>query len=279
MALAGEEPARSSAATSDAPRPRESSRPTRAGAPFEAPEPGRAPPKREVERGFFGDLVAGIGSVIDGVVDALSWIGGGVARLVGASARAAGEVAENVGGVVLLAGGKAISGAQTWLGLEPAGRTLTPGELASMRAIFGESIDFDRVRIKEGSAGVFSVNDRAFTHGNAVYMKDARSRATLAHELVHVWQYQHGGPDYLVEAPLARALGDGYDWQKAAAEGKRWRELNPEQQGQLIEDAVSAGFFGGPEPEGARRFVRDGTDYTAFLREALAELRAGRGAP
>lgn len=95
---------------------------------------------------------------------------------------------------------------------------------------------------------MFSLNDRPFTSGNTIYLKDhgpshPEHMSTLVHEVTHVWQHQHGGSDYKLEALWAQSFGEGYVWQNGVAEGKSWVELNPEQQAQLIQDAWDAGYF------------------------------------
>ncbi|MCU0693371.1 MAG: DUF4157 domain-containing protein [Polyangiaceae bacterium] len=175
----------------------------------------------------------------------------------------------------LMLGAKTVSGLQTMAYLEPSGRRLHDEEMRLARRIFGSSVVLDAVRIKEGSAGAFSVNNRPFTLGNAIYTKGRKADASLfIHEMVHVWQNQRGGPDYALKA-LAAQAGDGYNWEKAVAEGKSWAKMNVEQQAQLIEDALDAGFFDGQvEEEASHRFVQNGVDHSNPLRQALRELRA-----
>ncbi|MFQ5590065.1 MAG: DUF4157 domain-containing protein [Phycisphaerae bacterium] len=182
---------------------------------------------------------------------------------------------------VIMVGGRAISAVQTVIGLEPPGRRLTGAEIAMLKEVYGDSIDYDSVRIKEGFAGLFSVNDAAFTHGNTIYIKSGSLPLTddlLAHEMAHVWQHQNGGTDYMTEAIYAQNWGDGYDWEKGVDEGKSWSELNPEQQAELIQDAVRAGIDLS-DPNATFVSPSNGRDYSAVLQAALAQIRAGRGAP
>jgi hypothetical protein len=182
---------------------------------------------------------------------------------------------QTVADALLLGLGKGVSAVQTAIGLEPPGRALRPDEVALLRTVYGDSIDYDEVRIKEGDAGLFSLNERAFVHGNTVYLKGhVGDPETLVHELAHVWQFQNGGSDYMTEALVSQEWGKGYDWQ-ASVPGTPFAELEPEQQAQLIGNAFASGYFTG----GATRFVYDGVDYTEYLEGALADVRAGRGAP
>ncbi len=117
-------------------------------------------------------------------------------------------VAEAVYGSILLLGGRAVSTVQTALFLEPAGERLAPELRNKLQRVFGDSIDFDAVRIKRGFAGVFSANDRPFVHGNTVYMKDDWDMHSIVHEMTHVWQHQHSGPIYMGKALAAQQFGD-----------------------------------------------------------------------
>ena len=178
----------------------------------------------------------------------------------------------------LLMGGRAISAIQTLIGVEPVGRKLTEDEITELRKVYGESIDYSKVRIKEGDAGLFSVSGRAFTHGDTIYIpkKDLPlTKDLLVHEMGHVWQHQNGGTDYMSEALAGQYVGDGYNFEKGIDEGKSWSELNPEQQAELLQQAYKSGFFNSP----GQRFTYNGKDYTDYLNEALRQLRAGQGAP
>jgi hypothetical protein len=176
--------------------------------------------------------------------------------------------------------GRAASAVQTLVGLEPPGRKLDSSQIATLKKIFGDSVDYSAVRIKEGGIGVFGVTKRPFTHGDTIYIPRNMSpltEETLVHEMAHVWQHQNGGTDYMSEALWAQNVGDGYDLLKGLQQGKSWRELNPEQQATLLEEAFKAGFFDG---SGRPFKYGDGNeDYTDYLKAALAQVRKGRGAP
>lgn len=67
--------------------------------------------------------------------------------------------------------------------------------------------------------------------------------SVLVHETTHVWQNQNGGTDYISEALWAQfTVGYGYG-DDIFHKKKTWAMLNPEQQGQLIQDAYDAGYF------------------------------------
>ncbi|MCY1020155.1 hypothetical protein [Pyxidicoccus sp. MSG2] len=179
----------------------------------------------------------------------------------------------------LMMGGRALSAIQTLIGVEPPGRKLSSDEIATLRTVYGDSIDYSSMRIKEGNSGLFSLSGRAFTHGNTIYIPPDDLPLTpdlLVHESAHVWQHQNGGTDYMSEALWAQNVGDGYEFEKGIKEGKSWSQLNPEQQAELLQQAQRAGFF---DPTSGGTFNYNGTDYTAYLNSALAQIRAGQGAP
>jgi Putative peptidoglycan binding domain len=66
---------------------------------------------------------------------------------------------------------------------------------------------------------------------------------TLVHELVHVWQGQHGFPfAYMVKSMLAQGKAIAQHWDRSKAYDydktgyKNWRDYNVEQQGNIVED-------------------------------------------
>lgn len=177
----------------------------------------------------------------------------------------------------ILVGGKLLSAVQTAIGVEPKGRKLKPDEIEALKKVYGDTIDYSKVELKEGESGLLTKSGRAFVLGNTIYMPPSSvgDMETLVHEMGHVWQHQNGGTDYLSEALWGQYVGDGYDFAKGIDEGKSFAELNPEQQAQLISTAWGSGFFSSPN----NRFVYRGKDYTDFLNDALAQVRAGKSAP
>ena len=92
----------------------------------------------------------------------------------------------------------------------PSARTLTSGEEAQLRKVFGNNIDLSNVRIVNGAGRnpdakiAFDIGGNpAITEGNTVYIKSDGYKAdfskdpddirTLAHEFAHVYQFQKMG--------------------------------------------------------------------------------------
>jgi hypothetical protein len=138
----------------------------------------------------------------------------------------------------LVIAGRAISTIQTRFKFEPAGRTLTADELNILTGIFDQGVDYEKIIIKEGHAGLLGISGRPFTFRNVIYVPEKYlpiEPALLIHECCHIWQYQTRGSRYMSESLWAQFFGDGYDWRKGVVEGKKWEELNPEQQAALLE--------------------------------------------
>ena len=176
----------------------------------------------------------------------------------------------------------------------PDKRSLSEAELVAARKVFGVGLKYEAVRVeKMGSFTELINGSRAYTLGNTINLPGKAHAyphqyvSVIIHELVHVWQYQHGGWGYVPGALKAQILGDGYDFAKALREKKPWVKMNPEQQGQLIQDAFRGVYFDTPgalfgvlNNKGA--VVRPGSrppdgfvDYTSALKDALAVLQKG----
>lgn len=109
-----------------------------------------------------------------------------------------------VAGALALAFALAVGGRTAWnveriIHADPEGRPLTTGEIANARQIFGNKIDYGRVRIhhapKTGALALTLGND-IYIEGAPGYIRDfsapgAHSRQLLAHEMTHVWQNEN----------------------------------------------------------------------------------------
>jgi hypothetical protein len=211
--------------------------------------------------------------------DALGgWPGGVVAAACGLVASlvagVGGLASRNVaaalaGGVIVVLARVVALGQAVLLGVR--GRALTADERAMLTAVYRDSVDLRAVRVVPGFAGVFGMNRRPVTLGGTIYLKGVTQQATLVHECAHVWQYQHLGSRYTVDAVVAQLTvkPSAYRWVDELGRGRtHWREFNREAQAQLLEDLAADGFF-----SAERRFVRDGVDHTELAVAALAEVR------
>jgi hypothetical protein len=187
-----------------------------------------------------------------------------------------------------------VSGATSTAQKIPDKRRLSESELVAARKVFASSIKYEAVSVEKMGGFTEVINgSRAYTLGNTINLPGKAHAyphqylSVIIHELVHVWQYQHGGWGYIPNALWAQTVGDGYDFAKALRQGKPWKKMNPEQQGQMIQDAFRGVYFDTPGAlfgvlNSKGIVVRPGTqapegfvDYTAALEEALAVIRKG----
>jgi hypothetical protein len=254
--------------------------------------------------GWSGGVVAGIahlaGATLKGGFGiAAGAVGGGLkvgcgVLLVSRGLLAGGlmDVGSSLVGAVLLVLGIFVALVQKVLFLQHHARALTGVEREMLRRVFRRSFSSYNVRLVEGRAGLFGFNDRPFTLGNTIYLKNYLSSlpGLLIHECVHVWQYQNVGPRYAIEALSAQVLlPDAYDWEGEVGRGKiGWPEFNKEAQAQLIEDTWLGGSLTvrGQTTTGGGvffdlqagttdtvKFDFKGTDRTALATVAATSLR------
>jgi hypothetical protein len=157
-----------------------------------------------------------------------------------------------------------------WQAVKLNTRSLTAIEEKEARSIFGDRIDYRKVRIDEASfiawtraklkrlsgMGVATFHTINFTRelNTAPGNSDMK---WLIHELTHVAQMEHAGSQYLVEAFYAHA-SEGYAYRPGTK--KHFREYNREQQACIVADYYIARCSG-----------RSTAAYDPYI----AELRAG----
>jgi hypothetical protein len=122
-----------------------------------------------------------------------------------------------------------------------ATRPLNNREINIAKSVFGNSINYDLVRVDSKALLGPSWTDRAYVSFNTINSWGSLEDDILVHELTHVWQYQEDGAIYMPEA-LHAQMGEGYDyggpnglWQAWQA-NKPFNEFNREQQGQIVQD-------------------------------------------
>jgi hypothetical protein len=220
------------------------------------------------------------------------------------------NVPTRIGGGMVDMGSRFLQGAasvtQTAVGAEPLAlrfSDLPQNQQDYLKRIYGNSVDYDQLRIKLGGPLNKAMSPHAV--GNTVYMPQnfdnrrmfdngqltADGLEVLAHELGHVWQNQNGGGDYIHRALGAQAgskidsgnAANAYDWVRGMNEGRSFRELNAEQQARLMEHvAIAAGPDGaitaadGMNMDNLRGGARNLTaDEVTYLQRAWREIKAG----
>jgi uncharacterized membrane protein YeaQ/YmgE (transglycosylase-associated protein family) len=254
--------------------------------------------------GWIGSIVSGITDLIGAVVKAITGIIGGVIggviRIVGGIVsgngglikQGFGDIISSIVGAVIVVVLRAIALVQQIIPFQARERRMTKDEITDMKRVFGESLAYYNIRIVEGRAGIF-LGPRELVVGNTIYMKDHdpdTERERLAHECVHVWQYQNRGSRYASDALYAQLfVDDQYSWEKELDRGKEeWVEFNIEAQGKFIQNvyfegelivpgvnpnARGNGVFFDANEKTVNLFEFGGSDHTDLANEAWSVLK------
>jgi hypothetical protein len=215
---------------------------------------------------WLGGIISGITSVLTALIKLSASVPagfvGGLIRIIGGAIAANPkmmlkgliDIGSCIVGPVIVAGGHALGLVQKIFHLQNFERSLTKAEEDELSKVFHHSLALYNIRLVEGWCGIFGLNPRPFTLGNTIYLKDDKALDTLVHECTHVWQYQHLGGRYTMDALGAQAKygNDAYRWQEElATRGKsHWMEFNKEAMAQVIQDMYRQNCF----PDSAMSF-------------------------
>ena len=121
-------------------------------------------------------------------------------------------------------------------------RSLTPGEIALARSVFGNAVDYGRVRLVKGKWWPFHPRGAAMAPTGNIHfhpegggwsddfsLESVGRQGFFIHEMTHVWQAQVKGRFYLV---LMRHPFCRYDY--ALTPGKRFEDYGLEQQAEIV---------------------------------------------
>ncbi|HEX6073150.1 MAG TPA: vgr related protein [Sphingomicrobium sp.] len=121
-------------------------------------------------------------------------------------------------------------------------RHLTPGEIALARSVFGDALDYSKVKLVRGKWWPFQPRNAAMAPCGDIWFhpeaggwsqdfsKEPLSRqGFFIHEMTHVWQAQRGGPLYL---PLMRHPFCRYSYRLKP--GKAFSRYGIEQQAEIV---------------------------------------------
>jgi hypothetical protein len=136
------------------------------------------------------------------------------------------------------------------------GRPLTPGEVALAQQVFGNTIDYNKVKVYNGAPKVGGIiplkkkNLGAISPGGNIYLVSdscqqpdlskcsPATRGLFIHEMTHVWQHQQGRS--VNNEAIMLFLRSGFEYDHAYAydldKVKKFHHLNLEQQAHLVED-------------------------------------------
>ncbi|WIM42859.1 hypothetical protein [Methanosarcina mazei] len=143
-----------------------------------------------------------------------------------------------------------------WQTMKPNTRRLTRIEEQEARKVFGDSINYRKVRIDENSliawlgakrhkcSGMGITSFRTINFNKRIKPAPGNSHMKwLIHELAHVSQMEHIGSRYMIEASYARAT-EGYGYILGA--NPHFRNYNREQQASIVADYYIALVSGRP---------------------------------
>lgn len=157
--------------------------------------------------------------------------------------------------------------------------------MKARRILGGDRWWLGLVEVKDGFSGLWSAHPAPFTNQLMIYMKSKKDElrpdrylSVVMHELVHVWQFMHGGGNYRLNSIINRATEgeDQYNWEKVAPQTP-WAHLLAEQQAELIQNGFDGGYF--HTPGAAFHGPRTGNNFTAYLDAAVSSYRANEGTP
>ncbi len=121
-------------------------------------------------------------------------------------------------------------------------RPLTDGEQALLQPVFGDRIDYRRIRIDERAWMGPPQWKICYVSFYTINAWGSMSPSLLIHEVVHIWQFQHYGSAYIPRALQAQRSEEGYNYGGApqvnnwARQGALLSDFNFEQQADLIAD-------------------------------------------
>ncbi|KLI98752.1 Rhs element Vgr protein [Luteimonas sp. FCS-9] len=154
---------------------------------------------------------------------------------------------------------------------------MTAGEIAMSRLVFGDAVDYDKVRIHNGEYLWFGLqpDDTAMTPNGEMYFNPEyfqedfsssglRDQRWFMHEMVHVWQHQL---NYPVKARGAFRIGLSYDY--TLMPGKKIGDFNMEAQGNIIADYYLVKFRNARHAMYESKYRND-PDALVLLEDALS---------
>jgi hypothetical protein len=163
----------------------------------------------------------------------------------------------------------------------PKTRHLAQGEIAMASLLFGDAIDYARVRVHNRRYLPFGLQPKncAMTPNGSIYFHhscflpdyaagDPPAQHWFMHEMVHVWQHQLGYP-----VRLRGALRVGLPYHYRLREGATLADYNMEAQGDLLADYFMLKHR--RKPEAMRQ--QDYRDSLALYESVLAGFLADPG--
>jgi hypothetical protein len=156
-------------------------------------------------------------------------------------------------------------------------RPLTAGEIAMASLVFGDAIDYSRVRVHNRCyLPLLQPKKCAMTPNGSIYFhpscflpdyaaSDAPGKHWFMHEMVHVWQHQLGYP-----VRLRGALRIGLAYHYELREGATLADYNMEAQGDLLADYYALKYLHKPGVMREQRYHHSLVLYESVLAQFIA---------
>ncbi|MBN1962925.1 MAG: hypothetical protein JW841_18485 [Deltaproteobacteria bacterium] len=167
--------------------------------------------------------------------------------------------------------------------LSKPARKLKPSEIACLRSVFANSINYNVIRLREIDAPINeSLPGKTFENNIYIYISAFDDGIILPHILVslamRIWQFQVGCSDFILQTIIERfKYGSAHAWE-GDVPSTPFAKLSMQQQVSLIQSAQLSGYFTAYDPnQGVFRInlTNDGspTDLTEYLQDATQLLR------
>lgn len=155
-------------------------------------------------------------------------------------------------------------------------RSMYDWEIDLAKTVFGDSINYKRVRIDELSITGPKQKNFCYVSFYIINSWGKMQNSTLLHELTHVWQFEQMGSVYIPRAIKAQYSKMGYNYGGISAlsayreQGKSFLSFNLEQQGDIISDyfRIKEGY----QPRWGRGCRHDLSVYAYFVDQVKNEL-------
>ncbi|MEO1260942.1 MAG: hypothetical protein AAFZ15_19235 [Bacteroidota bacterium] len=121
-------------------------------------------------------------------------------------------------------------------------RSLTKDEIKLAKSVFGDAINYLRVRIDERATIACKQHRLYYVSFYTINAWGTFSDDIFIHEMMHIWQFQVMGSIYIPRALWAQHTSAGYNYggiialQKAKNQGKGISAFNLEQQADIVSD-------------------------------------------
>ncbi len=120
-------------------------------------------------------------------------------------------------------------------------RKLNTSELNLAKKVFGDSVNYEIIRIDDSTKIGTKKLAHAYVSFNIINYNGHIDDDIFIHEMVHIWQYQRYGMIYIPRAISAQRSKEGYDYggvnklYKSMLQNKALTSFNFEQQADIIE--------------------------------------------